>query len=166
MKRRAILLTAFLACAASASAIASVPTGIAAASAARVVKVELHHTSLGEILSTSSGFTVYEFTRDRGDKNSCASLSGCSRVWPALQTSGKPSAGAGVKASLLSTIKLPGGGRQVTYAGHPLYLYSAEGGPGETGYVGVSAFGGDWDAINAAGHAVSSAKRKTETPSW
>jgi predicted lipoprotein with Yx(FWY)xxD motif len=155
MKRISILVTAFLACAASASAIASVPTGIAAAHASRVVKAELQHTSLGEILSTSSGFTVYEFTRDRGEKNSCVSLSGCPRAWPALQTSGKPTAGAGVKASLLSAIKLPGGGHQVTYAGHPLYLYSGEGGPGETDYVGVNAFGGDWDAINAAGHAVS-----------
>jgi predicted lipoprotein with Yx(FWY)xxD motif len=60
-----------------------------------------------------------------------------------------------VKSSLLSTIKLPGGASQVTYAGHPLYLYSSETGPGETGYVGVHAFGGDWDAINAAGHGVS-----------
>jgi predicted lipoprotein with Yx(FWY)xxD motif len=155
MKRISILLTAFLACTAGASALASVPTGMATAHASRTVKVELRHTGLGEILSTSSGFTVYEFTRDRGEKNSCVTVSGCSRVWPALQTSGKPTAGAGVKASLLSTIKLPGGGRQVAYAGHPLYLYSAEGGPGETGYVGVKAFGGNWEAINAAGHAVS-----------
>jgi predicted lipoprotein with Yx(FWY)xxD motif len=155
MKRISILVTAFLACTASASAIASVPTGMAMAHSSRIVKVELHHTSLGEILATSSGFTVYEFTRDRGDKNSCVSLSGCSRAWPALQASGKPAAGPGVKASLLSTIKLPGGASQLTYAGHPLYLYSGESGPGETGYVGVDAFGGDWDAINAAGHAVS-----------
>jgi predicted lipoprotein with Yx(FWY)xxD motif len=155
MKRISILVTAFLACTASASAIASVPTGMATAHSSRIVKVELHHTSLGEILATSSGFTVYEFTRDRGDKNSCVSLSGCSRAWPALQASGKPAAGPGVKASLLSTIKLPGGASQLTYAGHPLYLYSGESGPGETGYVGVDAFGGDWDAINAAGHAVS-----------
>jgi predicted lipoprotein with Yx(FWY)xxD motif len=127
---------------------------MATAHSSRIVKVELRHTSLGEILSTSSGFTVYEFTRDRSDKNSCVSVSGCSRAWPALQTSGTPTAGAGVKASLLSTTKLPGGARQLTYAGHPLYLYSGDGGPGETGYVGVHAFGGAWDALNAAGHAV------------
>ena len=155
MKRTSILVTALLACTASASAIASVPAGGAAAHFSGVVKVALHHTNLGEILSTSSGFTVYEFTRDRGDKNSCVSLSGCSRAWPALQPSGKPTAGPGVKASLLSTIKLPGGASQLTYAGHPLYLYSGEGGPGNTSYVGVHAFGGAWDAINAEGHAVS-----------
>lgn len=155
MKRISIVLSAALASAMSVSAIASAQTGMATAHSSRATTVELHHTSLGEILSTSSGFTLYEFTRDRGDKNSCVSVSGCSRAWPALQTSGRPSAGSGVKSSLLSTIKLPGGASQVTYAGHPLYLYSSETGPGETGYVGVHAFGGDWDAINAAGHGVS-----------
>lgn len=155
MKRISLIVTAFLACTASASAIAGVPAGMAAAQSSRVAKVELHHTSLGEILSTSSGFTVYEFTRDRGDKNSCVNLSGCPQAWPALQTSGKATAGPGVKASLLSTIRLPSGASQVTYAGHPLYLYIGDSGPGETSYVGAHAFGGDWDAINAAGHAVS-----------
>jgi predicted lipoprotein with Yx(FWY)xxD motif len=154
MRRTPIFLVAVLALAASASAIASASTGIATAHSSRVAKVGLRHTSLGEILVTSSGFTLYEFTRDRGDRDSCVSVSGCSRSWPALETSGKPTAGSGVKASLLSTIKLPGGASQVTYAGHPLYLYSGDSGPGETDYVGVSAFGGDWDAINAAGHAV------------
>ncbi len=154
MKRTSTVLVAVLACAASASAIASASTGIATAHSSRAAKVELRHTSLGEILVASSGFTLYEFTRDRGDRDSCVSVSGCSRTWPALETSGKPTAGSGVKASLLSTTKLPGGASQVTYAGHPLYLYSGDSGPGETDYVGVSAFGGDWDAVNAAGHAV------------
>jgi predicted lipoprotein with Yx(FWY)xxD motif len=154
MKRASIVLFAALASAASASAIASAHTPMAMAHSSRVAKVQLRHTSLGEILVTSSGFTLYEFTRDRGEKDSCVSVNGCSRAWPALETSGKPTAGPGVKASSLSTIKLPGGASQVTYAGHPLYLYSGDSGPGETDYVGVSAFGGDWDAINAAGHAV------------
>jgi predicted lipoprotein with Yx(FWY)xxD motif len=149
-----IYLTALLAIATSAFVIASAQAGVSTAHATRVVEVELHHTSLGEILSTSSGFTLYEFTRDRTDSDSCAKISGCLRVWPALQSSGKPKAGAGVRASLLSTIKLPGGASQVTYAGHPLYLYSADTKPGETSYVGVSEFGGWWYALNAAGSAV------------
>ncbi len=153
MKRAFIVLSTVLAGLASASAIASARAGTETAHSSRVAKVELRHTRFGEILATSSGFTIYEFTRDRGDKNSCVKLSGCSEVWPSLESSGKPVAGPGVKASLLSTIKLPGGGGQVTYAGHPLYLYSGDS-PGDTGYVGVNAFGGNWDAINAAGHAV------------
>ena len=61
-----------------------------------------------------------------------------------------PTGGSGVKASLLSTTS----GRQVTYAGHPLYTYTGDSGPGKTSYVGVKAFGGTWYAINASGGTV------------
>jgi predicted lipoprotein with Yx(FWY)xxD motif len=43
--------------------------------------------------------------------------------WPALTTKAKPLAGPGVDANLLGTINRPGIGRQVTYGGHPLYLF-------------------------------------------
>lgn len=129
-------------------------TRAANAQASRSAKVGLRRTSLGPILVSSSGHTLYEFTRDHPHGNSCVKISGCSEIWPALTSSGKPSAGPGVRASLLSTIKLPGGARQVTYASHALYLYSADSGPGETSYVGEKAFGGIWYAVNSAGHTV------------
>jgi predicted lipoprotein with Yx(FWY)xxD motif len=46
------------------------------------------------------------------------------------------------------------GGKQVTYAGHPLYTYSGDSGPGQTSYVGAKSFGGTWYAINASGGTV------------
>ncbi len=95
----------------------------------------------------------HEFTHDRVGEDSCAKIHNCPRFWPALQSGGAPVAGAGVNGALLSTITLAGGAKQVTYAGHPLYLYS-EDSPGSTAYVGVSQFGGHWYALNAAGHAV------------
>jgi predicted lipoprotein with Yx(FWY)xxD motif len=134
----------------SQSVMSSAPT----AHASRAAKVGVRHTSLGTILVSASGHTLYEFTKDRAKTNSCVKISGCAEIWPALTTSGKPSAGPGVKASLLSTITLRGGTKQVTYAGHALYLYSADSGPGETSYVGEMAFGGTWYAINPAGHTV------------
>jgi predicted lipoprotein with Yx(FWY)xxD motif len=148
------LLAVALLSAAGAATVASAesPTPIAHASGAAVIGV--HHSSLGTILVNSSGRTLYEFTRDHAGKNSCAAISGCSQAWPPLKTTGKPVAHSGVKASLLSSINLSGGGKQVTYAGHPLYLYSGDSGPAETGYVGVKEFGGTWDAINGSGHAV------------
>jgi len=149
-----VFLAIVSASAASAATVASARTSVATAHASRAAVVELRHTSLGSILVSSSGRTLYEFTRDRFGKNSCAAISGCSQVWPSLKTSGRPSAGAGVRASLLSSINPPGGGKQVTYAGHPLYLYSGDSGPGETSYVGQRAFGGTWYAINASGHTV------------
>ena len=123
------------------------------ARAASATKVELRHTRLGSILTTSSGLTLYLFTRDRRDEDSCAKVSGCLRAWPALETSSQPSAGPGVKASLLSTIRISGGARQVTYDGHALYTFAGDT-PGDVSYVGEDGFGGDWDAVSASGAAV------------
>jgi predicted lipoprotein with Yx(FWY)xxD motif len=47
--------------------------------------------------------------------------------WPALTTTGPPVAGPGVTQALLGTVKRPGIGEQVTYAGHPLYLFDPPG---------------------------------------
>jgi predicted lipoprotein with Yx(FWY)xxD motif len=102
---------------------------------------------------TSSGFTLYEFTRDHGSANSCVKIRECPQVWPALETTGAPTAGPGVRGSMLSSIRIPGGARQVTYAGHPLYRYSADS-RGATDYVGARAFGGNWYALDASGRAV------------
>lgn len=43
--------------------------------------------------------------------------------WPALTTASKPVAGPGVDQALLGTVPRPGIGNQVTYDGHPLYLF-------------------------------------------
>jgi predicted lipoprotein with Yx(FWY)xxD motif len=43
--------------------------------------------------------------------------------WPALTTANTPIAGPGVDAKLLGTVYRRGIGRQITYAGHPLYLF-------------------------------------------
>jgi len=125
-----------------------------AAVSTRAAKVALRRTSIGTILVTGSGFTLYRFTRDPRNRNTCVGVAECSSIWPALRTTAKPIAGPGVKASLLSSIPLAGGGRQVTYAGHPLYTYAPATERGETAYSGVIAFGGTWDAVSAAGHLV------------
>jgi predicted lipoprotein with Yx(FWY)xxD motif len=43
--------------------------------------------------------------------------------WPAFTSAGRPLAGPGIKAGLLSRVNRPGIGDQVTYNGHPLYLF-------------------------------------------
>ncbi len=43
--------------------------------------------------------------------------------WPAYTTTGTPVAGPGVSQSLLGEVSRPGIGEQVTYNGHPLYLF-------------------------------------------
>jgi predicted lipoprotein with Yx(FWY)xxD motif len=124
----------------------------------RAPTVKLRKTGLGKILVNSKGFTLYMFTRDRRNKDNCYKISSsfgrCRDSWPPLPTKGKPTAGPGVKASLLGKIKLPNGTWQVTYNGHPLYTYAFDSGPGQTSYVGCPQFGGTWKALNAAGKAV------------
>ena len=101
MKRTYVFLAVALASAASAATVASAQTSLPAAHSSAAVTVQLRHTSLGSILVSSSGRTLYEFTKDRGNKNSCVTISGCSTVWPSLKASGRPTPGAGIKATLL-----------------------------------------------------------------
>ncbi|HET9721020.1 MAG TPA: hypothetical protein VFP55_13150 [Solirubrobacteraceae bacterium] len=116
--------------------------------------VKLAHASVGQILVDSKGYTVYQFTADHPNTDSCVKVSGCTSTWPPLTISGQATAGSGVKKSLLGTIKLPNGTHQVTYAGHPLYTYSGDSSAANTSYIGISSFGGTWLAVSATGSAV------------
>jgi predicted lipoprotein with Yx(FWY)xxD motif len=153
------LLGATLLCttlfAASLAAIAVAPAGASApAHVARAQKLQLRHTSAGSILVDASGFTLYRFSKDTSSKNTCIANRECAVTWTAFTSSARPTAGTGVKASLISTIALPGGQRQVTYAGHPLYLYEPASERGETSYIGVRQFGGTWYGVSASGAVV------------
>ncbi len=119
-----------------------------ATTTAKTPTLKLTSTSLGMIL-TSKGDTMYAFTKDKRGKDKCQSISGCTGVWHPLYTKGTPKAGPGVNASLISTTKLKNGKKQVRYNKHPLYIYPFA--PTGTSYVGVSQYGGKWDAVNAAG---------------
>jgi predicted lipoprotein with Yx(FWY)xxD motif len=131
-------------------ALAAVPVASASA-AAGPAKVSLKKTALGMTLVNGHGRTVYAFTKDSRNKDRCVTTAGCTSTWPVVTSHGRPHGGPGVKGSMLSTIKLPNGSRQVTYAGHPLYTYGGDSRAGETDYVGVSQFGGTWLAVTGAG---------------
>jgi predicted lipoprotein with Yx(FWY)xxD motif len=148
--------TVALITAAAATAAAALPATAAqgAGHAARATKLETQRTSLGTILATGRGLTVYMFTHDQVNHDTCVAISGCTGIWPLVTSSGTPTLGPGVKRSLVGAIKLSGGQRQVTYAGHPLYTYIADAGPGDTSYVGQSQFGGRWYALSPAGRVV------------
>jgi len=154
MRRIATAVLAVTVAALSASADALADGAPPAARAARTTTVRLAKTNLGKILVSGSGAALYMFTKDGRNADKCVTISGCRTVWPALTSSGRPVGGTGVKASRLSTIRLPDGARQVTYDGHPLYTYSFSSGPEDTSYVGASEFGGRWYAVGSTGHAV------------
>ena len=112
--------------------------------------VSARHTSIGTILVGPGGRTVYAYSRDSRNHDVCASVRGCLKTWPLLTVTGQLRAGNGVSRSRLSTIRV-NGNRQVTYAGHPLYMFADDGGPAETSYVGTTLNGGSWPAVSPSG---------------
>ena len=118
-------------------------TGGDGASAGTVAVAE---TSLGEVLVDGEGMTLYLFTNDSGGASSCSG--GCAETWPPLTVDGEPAGGEGVDAAKLGTIDRDDGSTQVTYNGHPLYLYQADSAPGDVNGQGV---GGVWYAVTPDG---------------
>ncbi|HLM26124.1 MAG TPA: hypothetical protein VK304_04060, partial [Thermoleophilaceae bacterium] len=76
-------------------------------------------------------------------------------AWPPLRAKGKPAVGSGAKASLVATTARSDGRPQITYNGHPLYLFRGDRKPGDTNGQGSTAFGGGWYALSPAGNEVS-----------
>ena len=105
---------------------------------------------LGQVLVDSEGHTLYAFG---GDSASAASCEGaCAKAWPPLLVEkGEPHPSNGASAARLGTVTRADGSRQVTYADHPLYSYSADKQPGEANGNGSSAFGGTWTALKGSG---------------
>jgi predicted lipoprotein with Yx(FWY)xxD motif len=108
--------------------------------------------ALGTILVDTNGRTLYLFAKDSGTTSAC--LGTCVRYWPPLRAA-KPTAASGLDASLLGTSTRSDGSPQVTYNGHPLYLYSGDQAAGDTNGQGLTDFGGSWNALTAAGNQVS-----------
>jgi len=114
--------------------------------------VSVRSTKLGPILVDAQGRTLYLFEADKTSKSTCDGA--CASAWPPLAVTGMPTAGTGVKASLLGTSKRADGTIEVTYAGHPLYGYAGDAAPGDTTGQGLDQFGAEWYVLNAAGHKV------------
>jgi predicted lipoprotein with Yx(FWY)xxD motif len=112
-------------------------------SAATVVTTK--STSLGSILVTSSGQTLYLDSHDKPGHAACTGS--CLSAWPPLKASGTPKASGSAKSSLLGTTKIAGGAKQVTYNGHQLYTFASDSkssptsGQGKNGFYVVSASG-------------------------
>jgi predicted lipoprotein with Yx(FWY)xxD motif len=147
------------------SATASAPSGTTAqgatsrpassststSSSASVALITTKHDKLGTILAYGSKkLTVYLFEADKGSSSRCTGA--CASAWPPV--TGKPQAGTGAVASDLSTITRPDGSAQVTYKGHPLYLFIKDKDNGDAYGQGVKAFGADWYVLAPSGNKV------------
>jgi predicted lipoprotein with Yx(FWY)xxD motif len=114
--------------------------------------VSLRTTKLGKVLVDSHGRTLYLFAKDKTTHSTCSGQ--CAKFWPPLTVKTKPTAGPGVKASLLGWTKRSDGTMQVTYNKHPLYLFLKDTAAGQTKGENIDAFGAEWYVVNASGKKV------------
>jgi predicted lipoprotein with Yx(FWY)xxD motif len=137
-------------------------------------EIVLADTAFGWSLAVGSGpfknFTLYFISSDHGHSYGCTTGATSTPVgpitctgpsndknaeWPAITTNGRPIAGPGVSQALLGRVYRKGVGWQVTYAGHPLYLFDQ--GPGQvTGEgwdePGLPPWHGIWWLMSASGN--------------
>src|SRR5713226_5979912 len=151
-RRETIRLVVVLPLAALLGVIAFLAAVAVARGATQTATVSLRTTKLGMVLVNSRGHTLYLFGRDKNGKSACSGS--CATYWPPLLSHGKPTAGRGVKASLLGTTKRSNGSLQVTYNRHPLYTFALDKRAGQTNGEGTFAFGAKWYAVSAKGTAV------------
>jgi predicted lipoprotein with Yx(FWY)xxD motif len=121
----------------------------------RTTTVKVRKTRYGRILVDGRGRALYLFTRERGSTSRC--YSACAKAWPVFHARGRVRAGAGADSGLLGTTRRRGGGRQVTYAGHPLYYYVTDRSPGQVTCQNVTEYGGTWLVVAPSGRAITSA---------
>lgn len=105
--------------------------GVVASPSPAVVKSAFNKTLGKTIVVDGAGRTLYIFTVDTHGKDTVCTPQGpygaeCPTIWPPLTSTGAPSAGTGIKASLLGAYMRRDGKRQVTYNGHPLYYFHGD----------------------------------------
>ena len=130
-----------------------------AANAATTPTVKARHGKLGTYVVDARGMSLYLFEKDRNGKSACSGA--CAKVWAPLTVKGKPTAGTGLKASLLSTIRRSGGAKQVTYGGHPLYHFAGDKKAGQTAGQGSEAFGAEWYLVGTTGKRIDSDEKRS-----
>jgi len=137
---------------------ASVAPAVAAVSSAESVapavgvSVNVKAGPLGKYLTDAAGKTLYIFTPDSSSASTCYGT--CIANWPAFVTNAAPQTGTGVTASMLGTSPRNDGTTQVTYNGHPLYLFKGDKAAGDTSGQGKA---GTWFMVSASGAKIASA---------
>jgi predicted lipoprotein with Yx(FWY)xxD motif len=114
--------------------------------------VTVASTRFGRIVMTGKNFALYSFSADSRGRSNCSGA--CARAWPPLLTKGTPVARGAASGPLLGTTRRRDGSLQVTYRGHPLYLYVGDTRPGEVLCQGVEEYGGLWTVVSPRGRAI------------
>jgi predicted lipoprotein with Yx(FWY)xxD motif len=120
---------------------------------ARRARIVAKDSSFGRVLFDANGQVVYVFENDDENRSACTSAD-CVKAWPPVLTREEPSAGRGIDAGLVGTIRRADGMLQVTYNGRPLYFYEHEA-PGEIKCHNVDLHGGLWWVVTPRGEPAS-----------
>jgi predicted lipoprotein with Yx(FWY)xxD motif len=129
---------------------ASAGTSATSAKTAQAL-ITTKHDKLGTILAMGpKRLTVYLFEADKGKTSSCTGS--CAAVWPPV--TGPSQVGGQALAADLGTITRADGTTQVTYNGHPLYLYSTDKDRSDTYGQGIKSFGSSWYVLAPSGRKV------------
>ena len=121
-------------------------SGPPAAAAGAGVTLKTAQVNGVTVLTNAHGLTLYWFAPDTPETSRCTGS--CAAYWPAV--TGEPKAEPDI-AGKLGTINRPGGGRQATYDGHPLYTYIGDGGPGQAHGNHLDLNGGLWYEVRVSG---------------
>lgn len=93
-------------------------------------------TPLGDVVTDGNGMTLYIFTKDSKGTTKSACSGPCLAAWPAaLMGSSAPKA-TGITGTV-GSIAAPGGGKQVTLNGRPLYYFAKDQAAGDVLGQGV-----------------------------
>ena len=128
-------------------------TSTSTSASAGAVLISTKHDKLGTILAAGpKQLTVYMFEADKGAQSSCTGA--CTHVWPPVTTTGAAKSGGSAVAADLGTITRSDGAKQVTYKGHPLYMFARDGDKGDAYGQGVNGFGASWYVLSPSGSKV------------
>ena len=139
--------------AASAAAPSAAASAASSGAAGAVYEVDVATGTVGKFLTGEDGKTLYVFTADSANKNTCTGT--CATNWPAftLDAGESVKAGDGVTGTL-TTFSNSDGKMQVAINGLPLYYFAKDAKAGDTNGQGI---GGKWFVANPAGTAPSAA---------
>jgi predicted lipoprotein with Yx(FWY)xxD motif len=113
----------------------------------------------GPILADGHGRALYLLESDGAGTSGCTEM--CAVIWPPyLAAGGASTADSGVQGALLGNAARPGGGTQVSYAGHPLHYYLGDSRPGDTRGQRVEDSWGEWYLVRPDGREASTAGRE------
>jgi predicted lipoprotein with Yx(FWY)xxD motif len=132
--------------AAAPSTAAPAATSSAPPAAAPVVGAKLGKSSLGDMLMSDKGLTLYAFTNDLDAKSTC--INKCAEAWPPVIVPADWDVGPGLDVGIFATTPRPDGQLQLVAGKYPLYTFAGDASAGDVNGQGS---GDVWFVVNKTG---------------